>query len=777
MDSIVQTVKDEDKDSHHRSFLQLEDLQLGRRRWKRNLPHPRFVPIVDDALAFFHSFMFAKEHSSVQSATGKKGKDVPLRKSDRRHLRDRVAQTLWGTSSDPENDSGSRQRLDAIFLQGTISQRSLVLPVERATLYLRSPSSSQEDNNDESATAPWSWPYTAHAQVVWIEIDHGPHAKEKTQIPTLALLSVLPAFVTAVPTTTTHDHSLPLVTVPYQVTKYLCRGAHLMKAGMRSLINLPSSSSSHTSSGMTVAGVMVEGNPQPVAVGWLTLAATTANDFGPGHKGQGVHIVTAYGDDLWKQQVPTNVPTEGSLSPMGTLYDAGHYGNVGFVDGTYVAPLVMGEGGPPDLTSDEEDDEEEDVEETSVDDDAADTNVAQPQGVNEELPTFAREETSAIETESPPDSAETTSEATTAALSPDEVLHEAVCRALVRLSPKKDLPLAVSIFYAQHVLPNRPAGTTIQLKQTRYTKFGSYLLAQVEDGLLQVGPDASKKDPLALLTGYNPRHDDLRPLTNEAREEKAENVKEEDARLVLLDLYVIPHHFVSLLRLDKDTVQAAHASSTERRNTGFLTSKEIRAILDDYVARENLIRPDQPAKVVLDGPLTAVLYKSKSKSAAPTPLDLTRKQLVVAWQAKMEVAFALVQLPGSRILKMGRGKGPLVNMVVTKRNNKKFLTTIRGMEDFGIAATDLQRQIAHRFGCAVGVEEDPHQKLRKNHVELVLQGNLVDEVEALLVGDASLTDHGGAKDSPYHIPRNAVEVVLRKGVPARKKRPSAKASR
>lgn len=95
------------------------------------------------------------------------------------------------------------------------------------------------------------------------------------------------------------------------------------------------------------------------------------------------------------------------------------------------------------------------------------------------------------------------------------------------------------------------------------------------------------------------------------------------------------------------------------------------------------------------------------------------------------------------------------------------------MEDFGIPAADLQRQIAHRFACSASLEEDPHQKLKKGHFELILQGNLVDEVEALLLGDESLTDHGGAKDSPYRIPKNAIEVVLRKGVPARKGRASA----
>ena len=48
---------------------------------------------------------------------------------------------------------------------------------------------------------------------------------------------------------------------------------------------------------------------------------------------------------------------------------------------------------------------------------------------------------------------------------PEEILHAAVCKALVTLPPKEQLPMLMSTSYASHVLPNRPAGTTIELKQ------------------------------------------------------------------------------------------------------------------------------------------------------------------------------------------------------------------------------------------------------------------------------------------------------------------------
>lgn len=43
------------------------------------------------------------------------------------------------------------------------------------------------------------------------------------------------------------------------------------------------------------------------------------------------------------------------------------------------------------------------------------------------------------------------------------------------------------------------------------------------------------------------------------------------------------------MRLDRDAVIGANASSEERRNKGMLTYEECRAILEEFVAREELI--------------------------------------------------------------------------------------------------------------------------------------------------------------------------------------------
>jgi translation initiation factor 2D len=242
-----------------------------------------------------------------------------------------------------------------------------------------------------------------------------------------------------------------------------------------------------------------------------------------------------------------------------------------------------------------------------------------------------------------------------------------------------------------------------------------------------------------------------------------------------------------LMRLDPDVVKATDATSTERRGTGMLTQKEMRSILDEYVAKEALIHPTRPDQIQLNGPLTDALYKKKKQggltgaaggaAASPAPAVLSRQDVVALWQTKMEAAFCLVETPGNRIVQLGRGKAPTVQVEVVMRQSKKFITRVRGLEAFGIDPVQFSKDVAHRFACSASVDDeaDGRAALRKGHAELVFQGNLADEMEALLLSDESLTSHGGAKGSDYYLPKNSIEVTLRKGVPPRKRKgPTAK---
>lgn len=742
--------------------------------------------------------MFRKENSSCATAKakdqpdpkpqgkGKKGKknqgnsnnaavparalDTPLRKSDIRNLKQRARDFLLGTE---EGKFTEKQVtlvttiLDAVFVANSVATRHLHhAELGKLTLYVRTPNSELGPCDD------FVWPY-AISQIIWIVQPPMPNTNQvEVAVPTVALLSVLPPGL------------MPTVQIPPHASKFLCRGAHLMRAGM---LNLPSElvldgeaatgkAALLQQSTPRVAAVAIVGNPQPIAVGVIDSGVRTSTDIGAETKGVGANIWTCYGDDLWQQQVLEleAVPDAPAMvSPYGgASYNDGQYGNVGFRDGQGVLPIVK--------EGDNEDDEDTKGASAWGEDDreeADDGAVPTDEGAAESV------EATEDDKEAPAEGndGDTQDEQ---AISQDDLLHQTVCKALLTAVSPKDLPITVANFYANHVLPNRPEGTTIQLKQTKYKKFGAYLQEQAKQKLVTLGPGPNKnnKDKFGYLVSFDKRHPDLleykQDHSEEVQQAKESNQAAEASKqlkLVLVNLYVVPHHFVGKLRLDPDAVKAVNASSKERAGTGMLTGTEVRALLESYLEREDLIQVDQ---VQLDGPLFDALYKKKKGGEVTNDtLTVSRKDMNDAWVAAMNPAYAIVQMPGNKVQKLGQGQPPKVQMEVSMRSGKKFITKLRGMEAYGINGQVLAKDVGRRLACQASVEttSETGPALPKGCVEIVLGGNFADELEALLLGDERLCPgHGGVKNSDYKLPKGSVEVVLRKGVPARKRRGGGK---
>ncbi|CAB9514970.1 Eukaryotic translation initiation factor 2D [Seminavis robusta] len=717
-----------------------------------------------------------KNTSNDSSSTTSASIDTPLRKSDIRNLKqsakDFFASNNGTTTTDDQEQLLLASILDQVFVMGQVASRQLHhAELGRLTLYVRTPSNNTTD----------AWPY-ANAQVIWIKQPPMPHTNQvEVAMPTVALLSVLP------------PESMATVYIPSPASKYLCRGAHLMRAGM---LNLPSSQQVVGESNATAklrqaplprpVAVAIAGNPQPMAVGLVQEGVQSAADIGPGTKGIGAHVWTCYGDDLWQQQLNefqtlSSVPSVMN-SAGGASYNDGQYGNVGFVDGQAVLPIVKKE----DL--EQEQPRGETTAADATEKATIDTNRSEEKETKEEGETSAEPATAdpSAESTSHEQNNEETSEQSAPDISQEDLLHQSVCKALLTSLSPKDLPMTVANFYANHVLPNRPEGTTIQLKQTRYKKFGNYLQEQVECKLLTLGPGPNKgnKDKTGYLVSFDKRHVELRDYKQDHAEE-VQDAKDtaqaaaasKQLKLVLVNLYVVPHHFVALLRLDPDAVKAANASSADRAGTGMLTLPEVRNLLEDYLKREDLINFDE---VQLDGPLFDALYKKKKQAndGAVTNdlLTVSRKDLADNWVAAMNPAYAIVQMPGNKVTKLAKGKPPKVQVEVSMRQSKKFVTKIRGMETYGVNGQLLAKDIGKRLACQATVETQSEKgaALPKGCVEIVLGGNFADEIEALLLGDEKLCpSHGGIKNSEYKLPKGCIDLV-RKGVPARKKRGGGK---
>ena len=682
-----------------------------------------------------------------------------------------------------------------------------------------------------------TWPYSLNAQCVWMTIDilDGTTSTNTYHIPGLALLSVLPTSLYT-----------PFITyVPSPLSEYICTNGvkHIMRVGLRSLPvfhsdrqkSMPSASQSPSRNVLNKASldrkigrttiVCVQGNPQPMCVGILhpDLIAVTVDDmsqntastantipplFGPGcpKGGIGVSVVHAYGDDLWRQQLPTpkerdkiqqqqhqraistvKLASNYIINPIGqSLYDLGHYGNIGFIDGSYVEPIMLQQKQLVDgMVPEVDQDSVAEVNDPTRLDDDAEIELKRMQLEDAEGLHDNDDGSAGIDINIQIVGGTTSKEPLDQIPSPEEILHDAVCRALAKIDIKKDLPITMATFYAQFVLPNRKHGTTIQLKQTRYKKFSTYVKEQVDNALLLVGKHVSANnttDPMGTLIGFDRKHPDLIPYIAAEKEEtaalaKAGIVVGVQKRLEIADLYCIPNHFVALLRLDPNVVKAMNAKTDERRGTGMLTAKEVRAILDDYIVEEGLVDASRPDTVMLNGPLTDALYKKKVKkstvgttdSNVAAPLSLQRKELVKVWMACQESAFALVQTPGNVILKLKRGKPPTITIEVSRRQSNKYVTTVIGLEQYDIILSEFTKDVANRFACASTIDKESTSAAT---AVVVVQGNLSVEIEALLLSDETLTEHGGVKGSTYFLPKNSIHIVLKKGVPARKKNQS-----
>ena len=170
--------------------------------------------------------------------------------------------------------------------------------------------------------------------------------------------------------------------------------------------------------------------------------------------------------------------------------------------------------------------------------------------------------------------------------------------------------------------------------------------------------------------------------------------------------------------------------------------------------------------------MTDALYK-KSKASAPD--SLSRKELNDAWTAKIEPPYAVVQMPESRITKLAAGTPPIIQMEVSRLGGKnRLVTRVRGMEEYGIDGEAFCKDVSKRYACAgtVVVTDDPQMgTLKKGNCEVVFQGQFGGGTPGTPVGRRTTHNaYGGTKRSEYTLPKQSIAVMLKKGVPAKKRK-------
>jgi translation initiation factor 2D len=470
---------------------------------------------------------------------------------------------------------------------------------------------------------------------------------------------------------------------------------------------------------------------------------------GPETKGVGVEVVSCYGDDLWKVgnnsggigRGVKNVDIMGVINPLGGgRYDDGNFGNVGFCEVRVAIPILeVGEEQDDDDVSSTHD--EGGVEISS---DAQEQNDVEAVDGMEQLNISDHDKGNEKDLSTSEGDANETSLDATTEIDHDAILEAAFYASLIQLlASKTPLPIPVSTYSAKYLMSAVPiSGPRLDMKQTTYKKIGPFLLEMESSGVIKIGPSKDKKDKCAFLIGIEKSHPDLLAFKRQWKKELEESCQDptsmaltSDAKkkkLAIVDLFIIPRHISDGMQLPDDDVKAMNAKTEERRGTGYLTKTECRAIIDSYIETEGLADPKSKGNILINGPLCDALYRPTKKNKAAGqdntsyPTSVSRKELIDRWMSKMDAGHALVEMPGSKVLNLSRGEPKPVDIEVEFRqgNKKKFLTRIRGMEEYGVDADMLCNDVSTRFACSGTVETNPvgRAALKKGRGELIFQG-------------------------------------------------------
>ncbi|CAM9755272.1 unnamed protein product, partial [Sphacelaria rigidula] len=240
-----------------------------------------------------------------------------------------------------------------------------------------------------------------------------------------------------------------------------------------------------------------------------------------------------------------------------------------------------------------------------------------------------------------------------------------------------------STFYSSILLPSRPPGTALNVKDTRFRKISKFLREMEERGFVILAETKGVQS----LVGVNRTHPELRAFkattdttaAQEAAEAAAIKKVEDEAAgargagaggnggettVKAFELYKLSHNIKKML--------GAEAASTTGKYGECLTPAEARNLLFAYIREEGLEHPTDKSLVTLNGPLCDNLYKPMNKKAPRVeyPTHAKKADLPKRFLDRLQLHHAIV-LPRTDRPLIGRGGIPLVLIEVEKRQGNR----------------------------------------------------------------------------------------------------------
>ncbi|KAL0801534.1 hypothetical protein Bca101_056710 [Brassica carinata] len=513
-----------------------------------------------------------------------------------------------------------------------------------------------------------------------------------------------------------------------EVSRYVLGGADLMFPG----ILIPPQGFPSFSAG-EIWSVKVPGNMAPIAVGFTTMSS--AEGIKAGLRGKALRIAHYYRDFLCflhAKGVFHRESAEGHYVP-----NAGFWEDVVMEDPAFLASgsgeeISEVSAGQQTNTGNEEDESALETASTSATD--------AKNGTEEEHMVGSMNELNLA------DDTNTEKQNTLSTEEVDALLDQCLLQALHTTLKEKDLPIPGStlwLFYyalklsscmANHVLPCRPPGITLDIKKSSHKKLSKWLQSKATAGMITVKEDKHKKE--IVLISVNRRHPDYSSFKPEKK--KAEVSESSGASSTA---QAQSDKMLEIIEVYKPSIHNSAIFASLGEDKGKLyTASEASDVVFKYIEKENLVKPTNKSMVVLDPILCDALFKGAIKKGSAYPSEIHKKDVGSTFIGRMQPHQVVMRGGCEPVVRKGAIK-PVQIMTERRQGNKK-VTKVSGIETFLMDPDSFGSELQKKFACSTSVNELPGKK----GYEVLIQGGVIEDVARYMV------EH-------YGVPKRYIEVL------------------
>ncbi|CAN7087629.1 unnamed protein product [Brassica oleracea var. botrytis] len=495
-----------------------------------------------------------------------------------------------------------------------------------------------------------------------------------------------------------------------EVSRYVLGGADLMFPG----ILIPPEGFPSFSAG-EIWSVKVPGNAAPIAVGFTTMSS--AEGLKAGLRGKALRIAHYYRDFLWES-------AEGHYVP-----NAGFWEDVVMEDPAFLASgsgeeVSDASAGQQTSTGNEEDASALETASTSATDAKNGTEEDIVGSMNE---VNLGDDVSANEANTEKQNPLSTEEV-------DALLDQCLLQALHTTLKEKDLPIPGSTLWANHVLPCRPPGITLDIKKSSHKKLSKWLQSKASAGMITVKEDKHKKE--IVLISVNRRHPDYSSFKPEKKKSEIS-----ESSVASSTAQAQSDKMLEIIEVYKPSIHNSAIFASLGEDKGKLyTASEASDVVFKYIEKENLVKPTNKSMVVLDPILCDALFKGAIKKGSAYPSEIHKKDVGSTFIGRMQPHQVVMRGGCEPVVRKG-GIKPVQIMTERRQGNKK-VTKVSGIETFLMDPDSFGSELQKKFACSTSVNELPGKK----GYEVLIQGGVIKDVARYMV------EH-------YGVPKRYIEVL------------------